>query len=152
MSDIPPTSGATLAALRRPGVGPILNLLVMRIEPRQSRIVAALVYCVAAAYSAASLWFVLSSAFSLNEANRNALLLQMRSVLIAWLIVCGVGVLFTILALRFANLSVGLRRTILVASCAVAVIAGVCLEWWQSLYFLFPAFALALGSRETVHP
>jgi hypothetical protein len=123
----------------------------MHLEPRQSSIIAAIVYGAAAVYSAAGLWFVLSSAFRLDDANRNALLTDAHSMLLAWALVCGMGIFFVIFALRFPRLSISLRRVMLVASCGVALIAGTWLEWWQFLYFLFPALVLAIAFRGPAH-
>ena len=123
----------------------------MHFEPRQSRVIAAFVYGIAAVYSVASLWLVLSSALSLDDANRNAVLSDMRALLTVWALVCGLGIIFAVLALRFNRLSVTHQRVTLVASCGVALVAGLWLEWWQSLYFLFPAAVLALAFRGTVH-
>src|SRR5450432_3962020 len=123
----------------------------MHFEPRQTSIVAAVVYAAAAVLSAVSLWFVVSSALSLDDANRNAVVSEMRSLLVGWALVCGSGVVFAVLALRFAHLSIPLQRAILFASCGVAVVAGVLLEWWHSLYFLFPALILAFAFRGAVH-
>jgi hypothetical protein len=123
----------------------------MHLERRQSSIAAAIVYGAAAVYSAASLWFVLSGAFRLDDANRNALLSDGRSTLIVWALVCGFGFVFSALTLRFARLSVPIQRAVIVTSCGVAIIAGVWLEWWQSLYFLFPAIVLAFAFRGAVH-
>ena len=123
----------------------------MRFEPRPSCIAAAIIYGSAAVYSAASPWFVLSGAFRLDDTNREALLSDARSTLTVWALVCGFGVLFATFSLRFLRLSVQLQRAILVASCGVAIIAGAWLEWWQSWYFLFPAFVLAIAFREAAH-
>jgi hypothetical protein len=123
----------------------------MHFEPRPSSIAAAIVYGAAAVLSAASLWFVVSGAFRLDDTNRNAVLSDMRTALVVWVLLCGFGITFATLALRFARLSIPLRRVVLFASCGVALIAGAWLEWWQSLYFLFPAVVLALAFREVVH-
>jgi hypothetical protein len=123
----------------------------MHFEPRQSSVLAAVVYSAAAILSAASLWFVLSSAFSFDDAIRNALLSGMRSLLVGWAFVCALGIIFAGLALRFVRLSIPLQRATLLASCGAAVVAGMWLEWWQSLYFLFPALVLALAFRGTAH-
>src|SRR5215467_11274275 len=103
----------------------------MRIEPHRIRVVAALLYAAGAAFSLASLWLVLSEAFGFDEANRDFLLLEMRPVLLTWLLVCGAGAAFAVLALRFATLSSSARRAMLVTSCVVAAVAGFWLEWWQ---------------------
>jgi hypothetical protein len=123
----------------------------MHFEPRQSRALAAFLYGVAVVVAAASFWFVLSSAFELDPANRNRVLIEMRPVLFTWVVVCCAGVLFSVLSLRFATLSVTLQRGMLAASLVVAAAAGVWLEWWHSLYFLLPALVLALAYREAVH-
>ena len=128
-----------------------LGSLGMHFDPRQSRVIAAFVYGIAALYSAVSLWLVLSSALTLDDENRIAVLSGLRSLLTVWALVCGLGIIFAILALRFARLSVTHQRAMLVASCCVALVAGLWLEWWQSLYFLFPAVVLVFAFRETVH-
>lgn len=119
----------------------------MRFEARRIRVVAALLYAAGAAFSLASLWLVLSEAFGFDDANRDFLLLEMRPVLLTWLLVCGAGAVFAVLALRFGSLSLSTRRGMLATSCVVAVVAGFWLEWWQSLYFLVPVVLLALAFR-----
>ena len=123
----------------------------MQLEPRPSSIAAALVYGAAAAFCAVSLWVVLTRAYQLDGSDRSTFLSTMQPVLAAWVVIGGFGLAFAICALRFAQLGVPLRRAVLVASCAVAVVAGVWLEWWQSLSFLFPAFVLAVAFRGVAH-
>jgi hypothetical protein len=123
----------------------------MHVEPRQSRLLAAFFYAMAAVASAVSLWLVLSIAFSFDAENRDRLLIGMRPMLIVWVFVCCSGIVFAVLALRFATLNVLLHRTMLAASCVVAVVAGLWLEWWQSLYFVLPALLLGLAFRGAVH-
>ena len=120
----------------------------MRFDPRHIRAIAALLYAVAAVLSAVSLWSVVSEALGFDEVNRDFLLLEMRPVLLVWLLVCCAGILFAVLSLRYSALSVPRRRAMLAASCSVAVIAGFWLEWWQSLYFLCPVFLLAFAFRQ----
>ena len=123
----------------------------MQFEPHRIRVVAALLYAAGGAFSFASLWLVLSEAFGFDEANRDFLLLEMRPVLLTWLLVCGAGAVFAVLAFRFATLSASARRATLVTSCVVAAVAGFWLEWWQSLYFLVPAVLLALAFRRAAN-
>jgi hypothetical protein len=123
----------------------------MHFDPNRIRVVAALLYAAGAAFSLASLWLVLSEAFGFDEANRDFLLLEMRPVLLTWLLVCGAGAVFAVLAFRFATLSASNRRAMLATSCVVAAVAGFWLEWWQSLYFLVPAVLLGLAFRGAAH-
>ncbi len=123
----------------------------MQFEPKSSAIAAALVYAAAAAFSVGSLWLVMSSAYDLDIPNRNLVLTQLRFRLFAWGLLGVAGVAFAVIAMRFSRLSIAVRRTSLVGSCALALAAGLLLEWWQSLYFLFPALLLAFAFREAAH-
>ena len=134
--------------------GTPLNLvsLGMHFAPRQARLLAALVYGCAAAAAGISLWIVLSSAFSILDAeNRARLLVEARPTIVTWATVACFGTLFAVLSMRFDTLGLTGRRAMLATSVLVAVVAGVWLEWWQSLYFVLPVFLLALAYLKVVH-
>lgn len=123
----------------------------MHFEPRPTSVLAAVLYAAAAIFSGVSLGLVVSSALRLDDAIRNAVLSDMRSLLLVWGLVCCFGVVFAVLALRFARLSVSGQRVMLVMSCGIAIVAGVGLEWWQALYFLLPPIVLVLAFPGAVH-
>ena len=123
----------------------------MNLERRPTGIIAALVYASGALFSVVSIGFVLYGAFGLDAANRDTLFTELRLSLLMWTLITLSGAFFAVVSLKFGQLSVVVSRAILAASCAIGLLAGAQLEWWQSLYFLFPPIILLLAFREEVH-
>ena len=123
----------------------------MHLKPKSTSIAAAVVYIAIALFCGVSLWLVLSAALALDNANRDAVVSEMLPTLWAWVVVCVLGAMFAVLSLRFGRFSTSAQRFVLVASCIVGGIVGIWLEWWQSLYFVLPAVALAFAFRGVAH-
>jgi hypothetical protein len=123
----------------------------MPIQPKSTSIAAAVVYVAIALFCGASAWLVLAAALPLDNANRDAVVSEMLPTLWAWVVVCVLGVLFAVIALRFGRFSISAQRFVLVASCIVGGVVGIWLEWWQALYFVLPAVALAFAFRGVPH-
>src|SRR6266567_2530908 len=115
------------------------------------RALAILLYIFAGLYFGVHFVMVASGAGGLGPANQRALLDEAQWLLSLWASLVIAAVALSICAWRFEGLSRPFQRGVVVISCIVGVLAAVGFEWWNALYFLLPAYVLAMSSRSQSH-
>ena len=115
------------------------------------RALAILLYIFAGLYFGVHFVMVASGAGGLGPANRRALLDEAQWLLSLWASLVIAAVALSICVWRFEGFGRPFQRSVVVISCIVGVVAAVGFEWWNALYFLLPAYVLAMSSRSQSH-